>query len=85
VLEAVAGHSGQPVVGVQHFDIGADQVGLDAVGELLDPVRQVFLGCIDGTCVDMHDLEARLDGDPLGQVGSPPAHVDLHRYARTGQ
>ena len=60
VLEAVAGHAREPVVGVEGVDVAEVlEVGGDAVGELVDDVGELLLGQVDRPGVDVDDPEAR--------------------------
>ena len=86
VLEPVAGHARQPVVGVDDIDAAAAvDVVHDAVGELVDDAGQLLLGQVGRAGVDVHDPEARLDRDLVGQVVAPPAHVRRAVDARLRQ
>ena len=86
VLEPVAGHARQPVVGVDGVDVvRAPQVGEHAVGELVDDFGQLLLGQVGRTGVDVDDPEAGLDVDDVGQVVAPAAHVHRAGDAGLGQ
>ena len=72
VLEAVAGHARQPVVGVEGVDVAErPQVVAHAVGELVDDVGQLLLGEVGRAGLDVDDPEARLDLDDLGRRRRP--------------
>ena len=53
-----------------------EEVGLHAIGELVDRVGQRLLRQVRRAGGDVHDPEARLDLDDVGQLRVPAAHVD---------
>ncbi len=86
VLEPMAGQARQPVVGVDGVGAAlAAQVAGHAVGELVDDLGELFLGQVGRTGLHVHDPEAGLDVDHLGEVVGPAPHVDLGAHAGLGQ
>jgi hypothetical protein len=86
VLDAVAGHAREPVVGVD--EVGAvvtAQVVDDAGRELPDDVEEPLLGEGRIACVDVDHAEARFDHHLLGQVGVPTTNVGRRVDAGLGE
>ena len=83
VLDGVAGHPREPVVGVDGVDVAHRlDVGQHRRGVLVDDVGQRLLGKLGRTGVDVDDPESGLDVDHVGQPVLPPPHV--HHAADTG-
>ena len=71
VLDAVRDEAAEPVVGVHHVGAGTVLEVVDhGVAELVDDVRQVFLGEVERPAGQVHDPVPRLDLDDLGQPGT---------------
>ena len=86
VLEAVAGHARQPVVGVEGVDVTeALEVTAHPVGEGVDHLRELLLGEVGRTGLDVHHPEPGLDLDHLGRVGVPAPHEHVGLHAGLGQ
>ena len=86
MLEAVAGDARQPVVGVEGVDVReADEVLADAVGEVVDDVRELLLGEVGGPGLDVDHPEPRLHLDDLGAGLVATAGEDVGAHAGLGQ
>ena len=72
MLELVAGHARQPVVGVEGIDVAEllEVLG-HALGELVDDVGQLLLGQVEGTGLDVDHPEAGLHLDHVRGAPHP--------------